>query len=40
MVGSRRDIAVVAEDGFYCGLVDLTMVSEALGEHREAKGGG
>ncbi len=40
MVGSRRDIAVVAEDGFYWGLVDLTMVSEALGEHREAKGGG
>ncbi len=32
MIGARQEMAVVAEDGYYCGLVDLAMVSEALGE--------
>ena len=32
MIGARDELAVVAEDGYYCGLVDLKTVSEALGE--------
>ena len=30
MVGARHDLAVIAEDGFYCGLVDMRAVGEAL----------
>ncbi len=32
MIGARDELAVVAEDGYFCGLVDLKTVSEALGE--------
>ncbi len=32
MVGARSEAAVVAEDGFYCGLVDLPMVADTLDE--------
>ena len=40
MVGSRQEMAVVAEDNYYCGLVDFRMVSEALGTQRGTEGGG
>ncbi|MDE0187517.1 MAG: hypothetical protein OXN80_00290, partial [bacterium] len=35
MVGARFASAVVAEDGFYCGLVDMKTVWEALGSSDE-----
>lgn len=35
MVGARLASAVVAEDGFYCGLVDMRTVWEALGSSGE-----
>lgn len=33
MVASRHQVAVVTEDGHYCGLVDMPMVNRALGGH-------
>ncbi|MCE2526949.1 MAG: ATP-binding cassette domain-containing protein [Actinomycetia bacterium] len=40
MVGSSQEMAVVAEDDYYCGLVDFRMVSEALGSQRGSRAGG
>lgn len=34
MVGARHAMAVVVENGYYCGLVDLKMVSNALGDRQ------
>ena len=39
MIGSGHEMAVVAEDGFYCGLVDLEMVSAALRKGPRAERG-
>ena len=40
MVGSGQEMAVVAEDDFYCGLVDFRMVAEALDSQRDPGDGG
>ncbi len=39
MVASRHQVAVVVEDGHYCGLVDVGMVSDALGSLGETNPG-
>ncbi len=39
LVASRHEMAVVTEDGHYCGLVDFRMVSEALGSGRATEDG-
>lgn len=36
MIGSRQEMAVVAEGGYYCGLVDLGMVSGSLADRPTA----